>query len=119
MKIPQLESKKHDKLDTIFNMQKDLTAMMNLNRYPPNVVGRISSLCTAIIHEAVELQRLTDWKWWKTPDVFDRKEGREELIDIWHFLIQASIELDLTPTDILKEYKRKNKINKNRERTGY
>ena len=108
-----------DKLEEIFSLQKSLTDMMNLERYPDDKEGKISGLCTAMIHEAIELQRLTNWKWWKTPTAFDEKEAREELIDIWHFLIQASIELDLTPDDILKEYQRKNQINKQRQKDGY
>ena len=71
------------------------------------------------MYKRQELQRLTNWKWWKTPTAFDEKEAREELIDIWHFLIQASIELDLTPDEILKEYQRKNQINKQRQKDGY
>ena len=54
-----------DTLETIFSMQKDLASMMDLSRYPKSADGRISALSTAIIHEAVELQRLTSWKWWK------------------------------------------------------
>ena len=100
-------------------MQKSLAAMMKLDRYPEDMEGRISALCTAIIHEAVELQRTTNWKWWKTPTTFNRAEAREELIDVWHFVIQASIELGLTPEDILEEYRSKNEINKKRQRTGY
>ena len=42
---------------------------------------------------------------------FNQNEAREELIDIWHFVVQASLELKLTPDDILDEYKRKNQIN--------
>ena len=108
-----------DKLDEIFSVQKSLTNMMNLERYPNNKEEKISGLCTAIIHEAIELQRLTNWKWWKKPIPFDDDEAREELIDIWHFLVQASIELDLTPDQILKEYQRKNQINKQRQKDGY
>ena len=108
-----------DRLDSIFSMQKGLTGMMNLDRYPKDTEGKISALCTAIIHESVELQRLTNWKWWKTPTEFDEKEAREELIDIWHFVVQASLELNLTPGDILKEYERKNEINKQRQKDGY
>ena len=93
--------------------------MMNLDRYPKDVEGKISALCTAIMHEAVELQRTTNWKWWKTPSRFDEAEAREELIDIWHFVIQASLELNLSPEDILKEYQRKNEINRQREKNGY
>ena len=108
-----------DKLDSIFALQKGLADMMNLDRYPKDTEGKVSALCTAIMHEAVELQRTTNWKWWKTPTVFDQAEAREELIDIWHFVVQASLELNLTPDDILKEYERKNEINRQRQKDGY
>ena len=72
-----------DRLDSIFAMQKGLADMMNLDRYPKDTEGKVSALCTAIMHEAVELQRTTNWKWWKTPTAFNEAEAREELIDIW------------------------------------
>ena len=100
-------------------MQKDLAGMMDLSRYPESAEGRVSALSTAIIHEAVELQRLTSWKWWKKPAQFDDAAAREELIDIWHFVVQASIELGMTPADILDEYKKKNKVNRDRQTSGY
>ena len=108
-----------DKLDSIFSLQKGLADMMNLDRYPKDTEGKVSALCTSIMHEAVELQRLTNWKWWKTPTEFNEKEAREELIDIWHFVIQASLELNLTPEEILEEYQRKNEINRQRQKDGY
>jgi len=108
-----------DKLDEIFSLQKSYEEMMNLDRYPQDVEGKVSALCTAIIHEAVELQRTTNWKWWKKHVPFNQADAREELVDIWHFLIQASIELGLTPDDILKEYQRKNEINRQRQNDGY
>lgn len=113
------EISEEDRLDSIFALQKGLANMMNLDRYPKDSEGRIAALCTAIIHEAVELQRTTNWKWWKKPISFNKDEAKEELIDIWHFVVQASLELDLTPDDILNEYKRKNEINRERQRTGY
>lgn len=108
-----------DGLESIFNLQKDLAGAMKHDRYPKEMEEKVSALCTAIMHEAVELQRTTNWKWWKTPTKFDMSEAREELIDIWHFVVQASIELGLTPNDIVREYKRKNKINHERQRSGY
>ena len=81
---------------------------------------RLSALCTAIIHESVELQRLTNWKWWKKePTELDESESKEELIDIWHFVVDASIELGMTPKGILDEYLKKNQINKDRQKNGY
>ncbi len=108
-----------DRLETIFRLQKGLAEMMNLDRYPKDSEGRVSALSTAIMHEAVELQRTTNWKWWKTPTSFNEADAREELIDIWHFVVQASLELNLTPDDIVEEYKRKNEINRDRQRNGY
>ncbi len=108
-----------DRMDTIFSLQKGLADMMNLDRYPKDVEGRIAALCTAIIQEAVELQRTTSWKWWKKPTPFNVDDAKEELIDIWHFVVQASLELNLTPDDIVAEYKRKNEINRERQRNGY
>ena len=108
-----------DRLEAIFKMQEGLAGMMDPDRYPGDLEGRISALCTAMIHEAVELQRTTSWKWWKTPTPFDAAEAREELIDVWHFVVQASLELGLTPDDIMEEYRRKNEVNRERQRTGY
>jgi dimeric dUTPase (all-alpha-NTP-PPase superfamily) len=108
-----------DRLDEIFSMQKGLSEMMNLDRYPKDSEGRVSALSTAIIHEAVELQRTTNWKWWKKPTPFNKDEAKEELIDIWHFVVQASLELNLTPDDIVSEYRKKNEINRIRQKNGY
>ena len=115
----ETSEKYKDRLEEIFSLQKSFAEMMDLDRYPKDVEGKISALCTAMIHEAVELQRLTNWKWWKKPTKFNEAEAREELIDIWHFLIQASLELNLTPNNILKEYRRKNEINRERQKNGY
>lgn len=108
-----------DTLEAIFSMQKELASMMDLSRYPTSTEGRISALSTAIIHEAAELQRLTSWKWWKKPAPFDNAAAKEELIDIWHFVVQASIELGMSPDDILEEYRKKNKVNRDRQTSGY
>ncbi len=113
------EISEKDRLDLIFALQKGLADMMNLDRYPKDPEEKVAALCTAIIHEAVELQRTTNWKWWKKPVSFNKDEAKEELIDIWHFVVQASLELGLTPKDILDEYQRKNEINRERQRSGY
>jgi dimeric dUTPase (all-alpha-NTP-PPase superfamily) len=124
------DNNREDVLKTIFQKQKELhqTIMM----YSPpfdsqyskkffflSKEERLSVLCTAIIHEAVELQRLTNWKWWKKAVEFDEQQAKEELIDLWHFIVDASIELEMTPQDILDEYTKKNQINKDRQKNDY
>ncbi|MGD1838000.1 MAG: dUTPase [Nitrososphaeraceae archaeon] len=108
-----------DKLDTLYKMQKDLAKVVISSRYPKSQEQRISSLSIAIIHEAVELQRLTNWKWWKSPSNFDIDSAKEELIDILHFVLQASIELGMNPSEILHEYSRKHDVNKERQTSNY
>jgi dimeric dUTPase (all-alpha-NTP-PPase superfamily) len=108
-----------DKLDRIFQLQKDLASLVSSERYPRTKEDRVSALCTAITHEAIELQRLTNWKWWKNKVDFDEDQAREELIDIWHFVVQTAIELDISPKSILDEYLKKNRINRQRHQEGY
>ncbi|MCY4252119.1 MAG: dUTPase [Thaumarchaeota archaeon] len=110
---------REDSLERMFRMQRELAAMMDASRYPEGREARVSALCTAMIHEAVELQRTTDWKWWKERGEFDEAAAREELIDVWHFAVQAAIELGMTPQDVLDEYGRKHGINVRRQRDGY
>ena len=108
-----------DKLEKLIELQGALATMLASSRYPSKTEERISFLCTAITHEAIELQRLTNWKWWKNPTKFDSEEAKEELIDIWHFVLQATIELDMTPDDIVEYYSKKNRINKKRKKINY
>lgn len=108
-----------DKLDRIFQLQKDLASFISSDRYPQTKEERVFALCTAITHEAIELQRLTNWKWWKNKVKFDEDQAREELIDIWHFVVQTAIELDISPKSILDEYLKKNRINRQRHEEGY
>lgn len=113
-----------DKLERIFTLQKalDLRISNGATSLPlcNNESGdRISQLCVAIIHESVELQRLTNWKWWKKPVWFNKDEARKELVDIIHFVVSAAIVLGMTPSDILNEYEKKNRINHQRQEQGY
>jgi dimeric dUTPase (all-alpha-NTP-PPase superfamily) len=108
-----------DKLEKLIEMQRDLASVLASPKYPSKAEERISLLCTAIIHETIELQRLTNWKWWKNPTDFNIEDAKEELIDIWHFVLQATIELNMTPEDILKYYSKKNNLNKERKKMNY
>lgn len=100
-------------------MQQDLEKYVTSSRYPKKLEAKISSLSVAIIHEAVELQRLTNWKWWKRSQDFNIVLAKEEVVDILHFVIQASLELGMSPTELVKEYSKKHNINKKRQELKY
>jgi hypothetical protein len=80
---------------------------------------RIFMISSALVHEAIELQRETNWKWWKKDKIIDNEKLQEEIIDLWHFLIQLSIESGFDPQILISKYKEKNKENTGRQLRGY
>ena len=120
-----------DKLDLLFDKQNELfkkqlgntaavNKMRNLYEIKEPFDGyRIFMLSTALLHEAVELQRETNWKWWKKETKMDIDKVQEEIIDIWHFVIQVSIEAGLDSKKIIEKYMEKNRENLARQERGY
>ena len=126
------ESKKEeqiDMLDFLFSKQNDLykaqlenseNKMKNLYNIKDPFDGyRIFMLSTALVHEAIELQRETNWKWWKKDNNIERDKIQDEIIDIWHFLLQLSIEAGLDSRKLIELYIKKNKENLDRQIQGY
>ncbi len=120
-----------DKLDILFDKQNELfrkqlensaavNKMKNLYEIKEPFDGyRIFMLSTALLHEAVELQRETNWKWWKKETKTDIDKVQGEIIDIWHFMIQVSIEAGLDSKKIVEKYMEKNRENLARQERGY
>ena len=115
-----------DLLGRMYAAQRSVMDEIGAGRagYPHDTEGRVSSLCTAIIQEAAELQNTTGWKWWKknnksTARHFNEAHAREELADIFHFAVQAAIVLGMEPADLVAEYERKAAVNVRRQREGY
>ena len=118
-----------DKLDFLFDKQNELfkkqlvnnkNKMENLYEIREPFEGyRIFMLSTALVHEAIELQRETNWKWWKKESKMNNNKIQEEIIDIWHFLIQISIEAGLDSEKLVEKYIEKNQENLKRQVKGY
>lgn len=115
-----------DSLDVMLGMQKRLEHIVAENRNvktlsPDGEIDDtiISKCCTAIVHEAKELQDLTNWNPASKPKTFDVQKAREELIDIFHFALHIAVEMNMTAEDLLKEYVYKWKENVRRMKTNY
>lgn len=123
------EKNEDDKLDFLFDKQNELfkkqlennkNKMENLYEIREPFEGyRIFMLSTALVHEAIELQRETNWKWWKKESKMHNDKIQEEIIDIWHFLIQISIEAGLDSEKLVEKYIEKNQENLKRQVKGY
>ncbi|WP_148686382.1 dUTPase [Candidatus Nitrosocosmicus hydrocola] len=134
-----MDGKNIDKLEFLFNAQKSLINQdysksekgNDISQSPENKMKRlyetsepfsgyrIFMLSSALLHEVVELQRETGWKWWKTEKAIEGQRIQEEVIDLWHFLIQLSIEAGLDPELLISKYIEKNKENTKRQQQGY
>ena len=105
----------NDKLNIIFSKQIQFDLSVNDRLLGLPIDQKVSNKCIAIIHEAVELQRLTNWKWWKDEKEFPLEEAKEELIDIMFFVVSAAIDMGMTPEDFFQEYLNKWLINEDRQ----
>lgn len=80
----------------------------------------LTGYCTAMLQEIAELRDSTNWKWWRSKvDKFDLQNIWVELVDILHFWMSACMVAGLSPRDVFKMYKEKNKVNFQRQESGY
>jgi hypothetical protein len=73
----------------------------------------------ALVHEAAELEDSCNWKWWSNDPPIDLQNARVEVIDLWHFLISASLVVGLSPQDVYEVYRQKWRVNRARQVRGY
>ena len=113
-------------LDTMFYTQKKLIDTIKKDKpqfwEKESFDGeRIFKLCSFLIHEAVELQQECAWKWWKAPENYklDYENRKVEIADLWHVLIQISIEAGLTADDVMWHFNKKHEENISRQERRY
>ena len=73
----------------------------------------------AAIDELMESIRETPWKPWKKEQTFNSENFKNELIDVWHFIINLSLSAGMSSEEVYKRFIIKNKINKKRKQEGY
>ena len=69
--------------------------------------------------ELAELIDSVPWKWWAKYQIFDEQNARVEVVDLFHFLISLAQVLGMSAEDIRDAYVKKNKVNHDRQETGY
>ena len=87
---------------------------------PPEAVRDwLLNYARALLHEATELEDSCNWKWWSNDPPIDLQNARVEVIDLWHFLISASLVVGLKPQDVYEVYRQKWRVNRARQERGY
>jgi len=79
----------------------------------------INEQTLSLISEALEALRKTNWKRWRKTDCSDLEEFRNEIIDIWHFLINLTLVSGMNTDELFYRFIIKNNENWERQRNGY
>ena len=111
-----------DMLEHVFEMQAQLNRRIGVDTMKlPEDQQQIWLLnyCRAMSQEIAELTDCATWKWWAKYQKFDKQNARVEIVDILHFLVSAAQVVGMTADDIYKAYLEKNKVNFQRQDSGY
>ncbi|MCA1808782.1 MAG: dUTPase [Kiritimatiellia bacterium] len=111
-----------DMLREIFKMQGELnrrigvdTEAMPEEQQPEWVLN----YTRAMSQELAELTDSVPWKWWAKYQKFDKQNARVEVVDMFHFLVSLAQVLGMSAEDVHRAYLEKNKVNFQRQDSGY
>ena len=79
----------------------------------------ILNYCRAMSQEIAELTDSVPWKWWAKYQNYNKQNARVEIVDLFHFLISLAQVAGLTAEDVHRLYLEKNKVNFQRQDSGY
>jgi dimeric dUTPase (all-alpha-NTP-PPase superfamily) len=111
-----------DKLTQIFEMQEELNARIGVNLKGIDEKEQtkwVLNYTRAMQQEMAELTDSVPWKWWAKYQEFDKQNARVEVIDLFHFLVSLAQTLGMTADDVFDAYIAKNKVNHQRQDSGY
>ncbi len=112
-----------DMLNHMFDMQAQLNKRIGVNTDAPmsdeERTKWVLNYCRAASQELAELTDSVPWKWWAKYQKFDQQNARVEVVDLFHFLISLAQVLGMSADDVYKFYLEKNKVNFQRQDSGY
>ncbi len=111
-----------DRLKEIFEMQRNLNKRIGVDTDKMDDDDRVKWVLNygrALGQELAELIDSVPWKWWAKYQEFDKQNAKVEVVDMFHFLISLAQVLGLTYEDVYQAYVRKNRVNFERQDSGY
>ena len=103
-------------------MQDALNRRIGVALPPPSDEEKakwILNYTRAMQQEMAELVDSVPWKWWAKYQKFDEQNARVEVVDLFHFLISLAQTLGMSAEDVFQAYVKKNKVNLERQDSGY
>ncbi len=111
-----------DKLEEIFSMQEALNSRIGVELPPATDEEKakwVLNYTRAMQQETAELIDSVPWKWWAKYQKFDEQNAKVEVVDLFHFLVSLAQTLGMSADDIYDAYVKKNKVNHERQESGY
>jgi dimeric dUTPase (all-alpha-NTP-PPase superfamily) len=111
-----------DMLKSIFDMQASLNKKIGVdteNMSEEKQPEWILNYCRAMSQEIAELTDSVPWKWWAKYQKYDKQNARVEVVDLFHFLVSLAQVLGMRAEDVYEAYCQKNKVNFQRQDSGY
>ena len=111
-----------DKLNELFDLQSKLNKRVGVdtdNMNDEDKVKWVLNYTRAMQQEMSELIDSVPWKWWAKYQEFDQQNAKVEVVDLLHFTISLAQVLGMTPEDVHAAYTKKNKVNHDRQASGY
>ncbi len=111
-----------DKLEHIFEMQAALNDRIGVKTAGISDEEKakwVLNYTRAMQQEIAELIDSVPWKWWAKYQKFDEQNAKVEVVDLFHFLVSIAQVLGMTPEDVYQAYLKKNKVNHDRQDSGY
>ena len=122
--VQQILGEGQANLQELFDIQTSFQKKVkNGSEYiPTSFIQHARLMFIGIITEACEALETLDWKPWKKNtgvDIRASENFKEEIIDLWHFVINLTLTSGMDAKETIERFKAKNKINKKRQEDKY
>lgn len=111
-----------DQLAAMFDMQRALNMRCKVDTSAmtdDEKIHWVLQYSRALSQETAELVDSVPWKWWAKYQTFDEQNARVEVVDLFHFVISLAQVLGMSADDVFRMYSQKNKVNNQRQDSGY
>lgn len=111
-----------DKLEEVFRLQRELNERIGVHLDDLSEEKKtewVLNYTRAMQQEMSELIDSVPWKWWAKYQNFDEQNAKVEVVDLFHFLVSLAQVLGMTAEDVYAAYLKKNKVNHQRQESGY
>ena len=117
--IEETLNKNENKTDLrdLFDLQRALQKKIDFTGM--TLIQYIRLMFIGVVTEACEALEETNWKVWKQPKIINNDKFKDEIIDIFHFLINMCLAANMNAEEVIQRFTKKNKTNFKRQEKKY